>query len=189
MQTQPPLNRKSLVGELLRRPAHPHFLADPLRPILASLLAGRALGEGILSATLGLSAAEFAQLWERYFSGPPLPLDHGAAESLPELTDLIALLLDYRGGADEGFDWMARIVAAGCAGRDHLWQDLGLANRGELSQLMQSGFPRLAEANSGDMKWKKFIYRQYCARDGIYLCPAPSCGECADYARCFAPEE
>ncbi|MEW5780935.1 MAG: nitrogen fixation protein NifQ [Pseudomonadota bacterium] len=29
----------------------------------------------------------------------------------------------------------------------------------------------------------------YCQRDGIYVCPAPSCGACADYAQCFAPEE
>jgi nitrogen fixation protein NifQ len=38
------------------------------------------------------------------------------------------------------------------------------------------------------MKWKKFIYRFYCTRDSIYICPAPSCRECTDYAHCFAPE-
>jgi nitrogen fixation protein NifQ len=54
---------------------------------------------------------------------------------------------------------------------------------------METGFPALAALNTGDMKWKKFIYRQYCARDGIYVCPAPSCGVCIDYAKCFAPEE
>jgi nitrogen fixation protein NifQ len=41
----------------------------------------------------------------------------------------------------------------------------------------------------GDMKWKKFIYRHYCTREGIYVCPAPSCGECSDYSKCFAKEE
>lgn len=181
--------RDLLVAELLGRPAAAEAAADPLRPILASLLAGRSLHEGVLPATLGLAPHVFRQLWERYFPGDHLRLQNGAAEDIPELTDLINLLLDYRAGRGEAEAWMAQIVAWGCAGRDHLWQDLGLANRKELSILMESAFPALAALNTGDMKWKKFIYRHYCARDGIYVCPAPSCGECADYAKCFAPEE
>jgi nitrogen fixation protein NifQ len=54
---------------------------------------------------------------------------------------------------------------------------------------MNTAFPRLAALNVGDMKWKKFIYRFYCSREGIYVCPAPSCGECSDYSQCFAKEE
>ncbi len=181
--------RDALVSELLRRPASADFSNDPLRPILASMLAGRAMDEGILPATLGLSADDFAQLWRAFFPGPQLRLENGATEDIPELGDMIQLLLDYRGSAEPHCAWVARIVAVGCAGRDHLWQDLGLANRGELSTLMQVAFPALAALNSGDMKWKKFLYRHYCQRDGIYVCPAPSCGECADYAKCFAPEE
>lgn len=181
--------RDSLVAELLCRPANADFSGDPLRPVIASMFAGRALGEGIMPATLGLSPADFETLWQDYFPGPHLRLENGATEDIPEIDDLIALLLDYRAGPEPIFDWMARIVAWGCAGRDHLWQDLALANRGELSILMQTAFPALAALNTGDMKWKKFIYRHYCSRDGIYVCPAPSCGECADYAKCFAPEE
>ena len=82
----------------------------------------------------------------------------------------------------------ANIVATACAGRDHLWQDLGLASREELSRLMWVNFPGLARANTGDMKWKKFLYRRLCANEGIYVCPAPSCGVCKDYAKCFGPE-
>ena len=81
------------------------------------------------------------------------------------------------------------LAAEGGFASHQLWQDLGLADRGELSVLMGEAFPGLAALNTGDMKWKKFIYRHYCSRDGIYVCPAPSCGECADYARCFAPED
>jgi len=189
MMLPPKLCRDALLDELLRRPASADFSTDPLRPILASMLAGRALDEGIMPATLGLAARDFDALWQTYFPGPHLRLKNGATEDIPEIDDLIQLLLDYRGGPQPVFDWMARIVAWGCAGRDHLWQDLGLANRSELSILMQAAFPALAALNTGDMKWKKFIYRHYCSRDGIYVCPAPSCGECADYAKCFAPEE
>lgn len=181
--------RNMLVAELLGRPASPEATADPLRPIFASLLAGRSLNEGVLPATLGLAPHVFQRLWEEYFPGPHLRLGNGSAEDIPELTDIINLLLEYRPGQRESESWMAQIVAWGCAGRDHLWQDLGLADRGELSTLMTTAFPALAQLNTGDMKWKKFIYRHYCARDGIYVCPAPSCGVCADYAKCFAPED
>jgi len=181
--------REALMDELLRRPVQADFRADPLRPLLASMLAGRALGEGILSAGLGLSSDDFEALWRAYFPGPRLPLQDGRSEDIPEMDDLIQLFDDYRAGPDVRYRWMARILAHGCAGRDHLWQDMGFANRGELTAFMNAAFPALAALNTGDMKWKKFIYRYYCARDGIYVCPAPSCGECVDYAQCFAPEE
>lgn len=175
--------------QLLARPGDAAALADPARPVFASMITGRSLGEGILPAGLGLDAAMFEALWQRYFPGPHLPLVAGRHDDIPELDDIEHLLLDCRSGRRESELWLARIVAWGCAGRDHLWQDLGLANRKELSLLMTTGFHPLAALNTGDMKWKKFIYRQYCERDGIYVCPAPSCGECIDYAKCFAPEE
>ena len=182
-------SRASLIADLLQLPAMPVAAADPLRPIFASLLAGRALNEGILPETLGLNQPDFQALIENYFPGKSLELVAGAYEDIPELADLVDLLMDFRSGLRDAETWLAHIVANGCAGRDHLWQDLGLANRGELSLLMTLAFSKLARLNVGDMKWKKFIYRQYCAREGIYVCPAPSCGECADYSRCFAPEE
>jgi nitrogen fixation protein NifQ len=181
--------RSHLMAELLNRPATKQALADPSRPILASLLAGRSLDEGVLSATLGLAPPMFRRLWDEYFPGAPLRLQSGRHQDIPELTDLINLLLDYRAGQHASEVWLAQIVAVGCAGRDQLWQDLGLADRRELSVLMETAFPSLAASNGDDMKWKKFIYRQYCARDGIYLCPAPSCAQCADYIQCFAPEQ
>jgi len=62
---------------------------------------------------------------------------------------------------------------------------------GHRVQLLQGAaelFPALAQAMDGDMKWKKFIYRQLCAREGIYVCPAPSCQACHDRPACFGPE-
>lgn len=181
--------RQGLAAALLARPAGAEALADPLRPILASLLAGRALEEGVLPASLGLAADDLGRLWRDYFPGPRLALADGGGEDIPELGDIVGLLLDYRAGRRQSEAWLALSIGRACAGGDHLWQDLGLANRGELSALMTGAFPALAALNTGDMKWKKFLYRQYCARDGIYVCPAPSCGECADYAKCFAPED
>jgi len=180
--------RSLLMTTLLNRPAAAHAMADPLRPVLASLLAGRSLHQGVLTATLGLPERSFQAIWHDYFPGEHLSLRNGPGEDIAELEDLLHLLLEYRAGLRESEVWLAHSVAYGCCGRNHLWQDLGLADRNELSVLMTTAFPALAALNVGDMKWKKFIYRHYCSREGIYVCPAPSCGECADHAQCFAPE-
>jgi len=186
--------RHLLQAGLLARPAVASALVDPNRPVLASLLAGHLCGEGVLPAGLGLPATELENLWGTYFPGdrldPPPVLPGRAVDlsSLPERQDLIDLLLAYRAIRFPSESWLAFIVATACAGSDHLWHDLGLANRGELSFLLANAFPSLARQNTHDMKWKKFIYRFYCDRDGIYACPVPSCGECVDYAQCFAPE-
>jgi nitrogen fixation protein NifQ len=180
--------RELLLAELLRRPAQVDASADLLRPVLASLLAGRSLNQGVLTATLGLPEPAFQALWDTYFPGEHLNLQNGPSEDIAELEDLHNLLLEYRAGVYESEVWLAQIVAYSCCGRNHLWQDLGLADRGELSTLMRLAFPGLATLNVGDMKWKKFIYRHYCSREGIYVCPAPSCSACDDHAKCFAPE-
>ena len=181
--------RENLQAELLNRPASAAALADPLRPVLASMLTGRALNLGVLTATLGLPAERFTLMLESYFPGDLVQLNNGPGEDIVELDDLRLLLLEYRAGLRESEAWLAHSVAYSCCGRNHLWQDLGLAHREELTRLMNTAFPTLAALNVGDMKWKKFIYRHYCTREGIYVCPAPSCGECADYSKCFAKED
>ena len=50
---------------------------------------------------------------------------------------------------------------------------------------MHDNFRPLAEQNTKDMKWKKFLYKQLCIGEGIYVCRAPSCEVCVDYAACF----
>jgi nitrogen fixation protein NifQ len=71
----------------------------------------------------------------------------------------------------------------------HLWQDLGLFERNELTRLMKERFSALAAANLHNMKWKKFFYRQLCASEGFSLCAAPTCRECGDFENCFGEED
>lgn len=180
--------RSLLMAELLSAPAVPRAAGDPNRPLLASLIAGQVAGDGCLPADLGLGEAVFAHLCSQYFRGVALPAVTRDIESIPEWEDLQKLLIQHRAVQSPSELLIANIVATACAGRDHLWQDLGFANREELTRLMWLNFPALARANSGDMKWKKFLYRQFCSAEGIYVCPAPSCGVCADHAKCFGPE-
>jgi len=71
---------------------------------------------------------------------------------------------------------------------NHLWQDLGLRQRRELSWLMQRHFEPLHARNKQNLRWKKFLYRQICKDDGFAICPAPSCEECDEQAGCFGEE-
>lgn len=180
--------RSFLFAELLVKPAKGAAAVDPNRPLLASMLAGQGAGEGCLPPHLGLDAACYAQMLAEYFPGGPPHSSERNAPDLPEFADLQKLLLAHRAGERDSERWMAAIVATACAGADHLWQDLGLTCRDELTRLMWVNFPALAQDNNADMKWKKFLYRRFCSIEGIYVCPAPSCGMCKDYARCFGPE-
>lgn len=108
-----------------------------------------------------------------------------------EVDDLVALLLEHArpaaGSAQAARD-LALTIALACLGRQHLWQDLGLASRAELSALMRHWFPALVDKNRHDMKWKKFLYKQLCERADLYICRAPTCAECSDHVLCFGPE-
>jgi nitrogen fixation protein NifQ len=106
-----------------------------------------------------------------------------------EFNDILALLLDNASVHDGDTEMLARFMACASLKENHLWQDMGLPDRGALSALMEQYFFPLFRKNTRDMKWKKFFYKQVCEREGFYLCKSPSCGECVDYVKCFGPEE
>ena len=163
----------------------------------ARMLASQRAGSGILPPDLGLGVDAFHRLLVRYFPESDALTD-GLFSALfgcgcwqdreAERDEIGRLLFAYRLGEDESEIWMASAVAAGCRGGDHLWQDLGLWSRRDVTELMERNFPRLAAQNVQDMKWKKFLYKQLCRQEGIYTCRAPSCQVCDDYALCFSPE-
>ncbi len=191
-----------MLAPLAHRPSparvalHAHLMAHaagtPNDETLAHLLAGWALGEGVLPADLGLGAGRFAALVARHFPGllwrPPAVAERGPALQV-EFPDLVRFIGGEADPQVAGSADVAVILATGCMGAEHLWQDLGLPSRRELSQLVALNFPALAHANNRDMKWKKFLYRELCQREGIFVCTSPSCDACSDFALCFGPEE
>lgn len=98
------------------------------------------------------------------------------------------LLLEARREPSETLAWLSHAVASAAMRDNHLWQDMGLPNRALLSRLMAECFPELAARNVGDMKWKKFFYRQLCEREQVPICKSPNCADCIDYKVCFGPE-
>lgn len=156
----------------------------------SSRLAGR--------LTFGLQINEYKSLIETYFPGAKeaflspvldafkytVQTSHG-----DEFDDVLALLLEYRSNTGPETTWLAYAVSACCLGDDHLWQDMGLNSRQALSGLLHQHFTTLYEKNTGNMRWKKFFYKQLCEKAGAYVCRSPSCSVCIDYQNCFGSEE
>jgi nitrogen fixation protein NifQ len=153
---------------------------------------GRALESCRRPLIRGLSEARFQKLLNEFFpdceltNGEPAPGLKPPGED--EFDDLVALLLEHRAEPTEERAWLSFAMASAAMGEDHLWQDMGLPSRTDLSALIADHYPALSAANSGNMKWKKFFYRQLCERAGVPICKSPHCADCCDYRICFGPE-
>lgn len=185
-----------LAAQLLacaRQPQLPETLA------LAGTIALAPQRQGPWRAPIaGLDAAELDALLAEYFPATLAlrPLLQGWREeaqatprsSLDEFDDLVALLLANQSVAAADSRWLACAIATASMADQHLWQDLGLPSRKELNLLMLTRFTALKLKNSGDMKWKKFFYRELCEAAEVPICKSPTCGECSDYTLCFGGE-
>jgi nitrogen fixation protein NifQ len=168
----------ALAGVIARAPLRPAPYAIPIagvpRAAFARLIASRfpALdAEAVNTLTLAI---------------PEPNLSDTASD---EFVDLAELLLENRSAADETSNWLAWAIATAAMAPDHLWQDMGLPSRAVLNRLLSEHFATLHRKNVGDMKWKKFFYRQLCEREQVAICRSPSCATCTDYAHCFGPED
>ncbi len=143
------------------------------------------------TAAAGLTAAQFGALVAEFFPKAAAWRLFALSESVERTADEACLLdlLEHCTTAREPFQaLLAAMIARRAQRPNHLWQDLGLNHRGELSQLMMRHFKPLASRNTQDMKWKKFLYRLICADAGYTLCTAPCCADCDDFEQCFAEE-
>jgi len=162
---------------------------------LAGVIAMRSLRKPPYNLPVAdLDSIELRALQSLYFPGllldlNPEPFASRESERVDEFDDLLSLLMEHRSVRDRESRWLAHAVATASMAENHLWQDMGLPNRDTLSRLMAQYFTSLASQNTGNMKWKKFFYRQLCARAGLSICRSPSCDVCCDYQHCFGPEE
>lgn len=149
-------------------------------------------GIASLATGLGLEGWEVRAFFLHMFPGAVGMLDGMDMTLIPPEGDERALrdILWYNCAEGGTFGrLLVRMIARRCQRPNHLWQDLGLGSRRELSLLMQRHFPQLAARNIHDMKWKKFFYRMICSSTGFSLCVAPVCSECDDFEECFGSED
>lgn len=167
--------------------------------LFAKLIAAREVrGE---RALLGLSQAQWAGLVNRHFAGVPgsggsedaagsidaATISLSTQEHVEFVSALRTLLLQCADPAvsDEDAQCLATIIAHACLRPDHLWRDLGLAGRDEVSAMLERYFPSLAVLNVENLRWKKFLARQLAFSLGREPGPAPGCPGCEDFGFCF----
>jgi nitrogen fixation protein NifQ len=163
------------------------------RHIFACIISVSASEAGALTERLGLSPENLEALISKYFGDrPALSWKDGPAASASDLdeAELVRdILLEHLSPRDAEGEWLAAMIARRALEPNHLWEDLGLRNRSELTRLMERRFVSLAARNDKNMRWKRFIYRLMCENDGFVMCATPVCSNCADYHVCFGAEE
>jgi nitrogen fixation protein NifQ len=162
------------------------------RHVLASVLAVAAMENGAVAERAGLAAADLANLMTQWF---PAACGMGVAwherEAQPEDDEIAMvrdLLLAQRSSEGDAGRFLAAMVARRAMEPNHLWEDLGLRDRSELTRLLARHFGPLAARNIKNMRWKRFFYRALCESDGFVMCTTPVCTECRDFDLCFGDE-
>ncbi|QWG15714.1 nitrogen fixation protein NifQ [Bradyrhizobium sediminis] len=160
--------------------------------VLASILAVAAMEDGVLAERAGLAAADLASLLAQWFpaacgTGVAWYAQDADAED-DEVAMVRDLLLTHRSSEGDAGRWLAAMIARRAMEPNHLWEDLGLRDRSELSRLLSRHFAPIANRNTQNMRWKRFFYRALCESDGFVMCTTPVCTECRDFDLCFGDE-
>ena len=162
------------------------------RHVFACILAAAAMDGDDVAARAGIPAADFGAVIARWF---PRALDAVAAWQSraaqaddDEVVMVRDLLLSQRSSEGEAGRWLAGMIARRAVEANHLWEDLGLRDRTELTRLLARHFGPLAARNTKNMRWKRFFYRMLCEDDGLVMCSTPVCTNCNDFSLCFGDE-
>ena len=149
------------------------------------------------ATALGLQKDELADL-QRYFfpewdAAAASSMIVPATETFPEVNnDVRDLLRSHTSVNDDSPPvslWLSKILAARAALPGHLWIAMGLFERPQLSASIRRHLPTVFATNDKNMRWKRFFFKQVCDINGGSLCKTPNCGECSDYAICFAEDD
>ena len=162
------------------------------RHVLASILAAAAMEGDAVAERAGLAADELTALVAEYFPCADdklaswcAPADRAEDDEVAMVRDL---LLAQRSSDGDIGRWLAAMIARRAMEPNHLWEDLGLRERSELSRMLTRHFAPLAARNTRNMRWKRFFYRMLCEDDGFVMCTTPVCTQCNDFDLCFGEE-
>jgi nitrogen fixation protein NifQ len=116
------------------------------------------------------------------------PSEAARAEEDEEEVMIRQILLQNCSGPQQVSEWLAYVVARRGMEPNHLWEDLGLAERPDLTKLLLRHFAPLASKNTRNMRWKRFLYRSLCEAEGFSMCPSPTCDACSEFHICYGDE-
>lgn len=152
-------------------------------------------------ARTGLCPEELNQLLHHLFPGAltateprltPLQTQYadyalrGRGDPQPGFTLLLRVLLDaYRVPEPDTTPWVTGVLVHACLRPDHLWRDLGLSGREDVTFLLARHYPGLVMRNVRNLRWKKFLAYSACEHAGLPPSAAPGCPNCEDYGVCY----
>ena len=142
-----------------------------LAGVLASLFPGAQAGSGAALAALRAQLLAYAA--------------RGLASPQSDFTRLLRVLLDACSGPAATTPWVTSVLAHACLRPDHLWRDLGLSGREDVTALLTRHYPGLVARNTGNLRWKKFLAYSAFAHAGLPAQAAPGCAHCEDHGLCY----
>ncbi|WP_431260406.1 nitrogen fixation protein NifQ [Roseateles chitinivorans] len=101
---------------------------------------------------------------------------------------LYRFLLEHRAARDSSHARLSGWLASACMGSHHLWQDLGLQERAQVSRLMQLAFPALHDGNVRNLRWKRHLFLSLGDALGRPGLRPPKCDDCGDFAVCMGAD-
>ncbi len=162
------------------------------RHVFACLLAVAVSEGGVIGDRIGLADDDLADVVERWFPYAVDIIERARSTEVAPDDDEISmvrdLLLANRSTEGEDSRWFAFMIARRALESNHLWEDLGLRDRTELTRLLARHFAPLSSRNLKNMRWKRFFYRMLCESDGFVMCSTPVCTNCCDFGLCFGEE-
>jgi len=137
---------------------------------------------------LGLSRVQIEALGARHFvcavadEAPPAHVmtDASHAAFATALHGFLVALAAPQPDPDD-VRCLAAIIAHACLRPDHLWRDLGLRGREDVTRMLERFFPGIVARNVEGLRWKKLLARE----SGTTPSPAPGCPGCEDFGFCF----
>ncbi|HTR05352.1 MAG TPA: nitrogen fixation protein NifQ [Paraburkholderia sp.] len=141
---------------------------------------------------LGLSQAQLEALGARHFAGAVAQgalrahviTDAAHAAFATAMSGFLISLATPQSDPDDA-RCLAAIIAQACLRPDHLWRDLGLRGRGDVTHMLERFFPEVVARNVEGLRWKKLLARELARAVGATPGPAPGCPGCEDFAFCF----
>jgi nitrogen fixation protein NifQ len=108
-----------------------------------------------------------------------------ALAGLELLAPMRGMLWAHRAGADALNAVLSNVLASACFGGRHLWQDLGLERRQDVSEMLCMFFTDLFQSNERHLRWKHHLFESLGTRLGRGGLRAPACEACEDFGICF----
>jgi nitrogen fixation protein NifQ len=170
--------------ELLRHAAHP----DAPDTVLFARLIGARIERNDMGL-LGLDSGALAMLIARHFPQASRNFNDAVEPVHPFYFELRDLLVWHdRNQHKEDARCLASIIAAASLRPDHLWRDLGLDGREDVTDMLSRHYPILVARNVRDLRWKKFLAQELALAHGVAPTWAPGCPGCEDFRFCYPDE-